>query len=319
MPSGFSFDRKFLDHLTGPGHPEKPERATSIIEHLDRQSWAGELHRIAPLPADERWIESIHSEKYRRHAETACKNGLAYLDSMDVSISESSYDVALLAAGAPLVLADALVAKKIDNGFALVRPPGHHAEYDAALGFCLFNNVAVVARYLQIAHGLEKIAIVDWDVHHGNGTQHSFETDPSILYISTHQYPFYPGTGAFDETGEGRGRGATLNCPMPAGASDKDYESAFRTKVLPALEDFAPECILISAGFDAHSDDPLAQVNLSTDMFAWMTKRLVEIADKTADGRIISLLEGGYNLSRVAECVAVHLEVLLNAANSRLV
>ena len=137
--------------------------------------------------------------------------------------------------------------------------------------------------------------------------------------ISAHQYPFYPGTGAFDETGEGRGRGATLNCPMPAGASDKDYESAFRTKVLPALEDFAPECILISAGFDAHSDDPLAQVNLSTDMFAWMTKRLVEIADKTADGRIISLLEGGYNLSRVAECVAVHLEVLLNAANSRLV
>jgi len=315
MPTGFSYDKRFLDHLTGPGHPECPERASSIISHLEQQNWFSKLQRTAPIAADEKWIESIHSAAYRQRAKAACNNRQPHLDSMDVSISESSYDVALLAAGAALVLADEMIANRISNGFALVRPPGHHAEQDTALGFCLFNNVAVLARYLQISHGLEKIAIVDWDVHHGNGTQHSFETDPSVLYISTHQYPFYPGTGALSETGEGAGRGATLNCPMPAAASDQQYENAFRTKVLPALDKFAPDCVLISAGFDAHRDDPLAEINLSTEMFSWMTQRMLDVAEKSAEGRLISLLEGGYNLSRVAECVATHLDALERASD----
>lgn len=310
MPTGFSFDRRFLDHYTGAGHPERPERVTTIMSHLERLPWFDELVRITPRRADTRLIESVHSPAYRHRARAACDTGLPFLDSMDVAVSKASYDVALLAAGAPLELADALLSGKIQNGFALVRPPGHHAEHDGALGFCLFNNVAILARYLQHEYGLEKIAIVDWDVHHGNGTQHTFESDPSVMYLSTHQYPFYPGTGSSSEQGEGRGKGSVVNCPMPAGSTDTVIENAFIERILPALDKFAPQAVLISAGFDAHAEDPLAEINLTTQAFAWMTQRIVEVADKHADGRIISILEGGYNLSRVGECVAVHLDNL---------
>ena len=310
MPTGFSFDRRFLDHYTGAGHPERPERVTTILSHLERLPWFDELVRIAPRRADTRLIESVHSPAYRHRARAACDTGLPFLDSMDVAISNASSEVALLAAGAPLELADALLSGKIQNGFALVRPPGHHAEHDGALGFCLFNNVAILARYLQHEYGLEKIAIVDWDVHHGNGTQHTFESDPSVMYLSTHQYPFYPGTGSSSEQGEGRGKGSVVNCPMPAGSTDTVIENAFIERILPALDKFAPQAVLISAGFDAHAEDPLAEINLTTQAFAWMTQRIVEVADKHADGRIISILEGGYNLSRVGECVAVHLDNL---------
>jgi acetoin utilization deacetylase AcuC-like enzyme len=310
MPTGFSFDRRFLDHYTGAGHPERPERVTTIMSHLERLPWFDELVRITPRRADTRLIESVHSPAYRHRARAACDTGLPFLDSMDVAVSKASYDVALLAAGAPLELADALLSGKIQNGFALVRPPGHHAEHDGALGFCLFNNVAILARYLQLEYGLEKIAIVDWDVHHGNGTQHTFESDPSVMYLSTHQYPFYPGTGSSSEQGEGRGKGSVVNCPMPAGSTDTVIENAFIERILPALDKFAPQAVLISAGFDAHAEDPLAEINLTTQAFAWMTQRIVEVADKHADGRIISILEGGYNLSRVGECVAVHLDNL---------
>jgi len=310
MRTGFAYDPKFLAHDTGPGHPEQPARASAIMQHLARLDWFGQLVECAPRAADRRWLETVHTNDYIRRAAAACADGLPYLDSMDVAISAQSYDVALLAAGAPLALADALVAGDIDNGFALVRPPGHHAESDTALGFCLFNNVAILARYLQREHGFDKIAIVDWDVHHGNGTQHTFESDPSVLYVSTHQYPYYPGTGAASERGEGAGSGSVVNCPMPAGATDEAYERAFSERIIPALDQFAPEVVLISAGFDAHRDDPLAEINLSTGAFAWMSERLIEIADRHADGRIISLLEGGYNLSRVGECVAAHLDKL---------
>ncbi|MFT4583397.1 MAG: acetoin utilization deacetylase AcuC-like enzyme [Gammaproteobacteria bacterium] len=310
MPTGFAFDQSFLNHNTGPGHPECAERATAIMSHLDQQQWIQDLIRIAPKPADEIWIETVHTGHYRERANAACKSGEPYLDSLDVAISSASYDVALLAAGAPLELADAMISGKINNGFALVRPPGHHAENNTALGFCLFNNVAILARYLQAAYGLEKIAIIDWDVHHGNGTQHTFESDPSVMYVSTHQYPFYPGTGSMSETGEGRGKASTLNCPMVAGATDAHYEAAFNDRILPALDRFGPQAVLISAGFDAHADDPLAGILLSTAMYSWMTLRLIEVADKHAQGRIISVLEGGYNLSRIGECVAAHLHEL---------
>ena len=182
-----------------------------------------------------------------------------------------------------------------------------------ALGFCLFNNVAVAARYLQRQHGLSKVLILDFDVHHGNGTQHTFESDPSVLFVSTHQYPYYPGTGAWSETGTGAGDGATLNCPMPAGATDDDYLAAWREKILPKIDAFAPEMIVVSAGFDAHRDDPLAQINLTTGFYAWMTHRLLELAERHCEGRLVSILEGGYDVTALADCVATHVAVLQGA------
>ena len=182
-----------------------------------------------------------------------------------------------------------------------------------ALGFCLFNNVAILARYLQKHHGLERVLILDWDVHHGNGTQHFFEQDPSVLYISLHQYPYYPGTGSASENGVGRGRGATLNCPMWAGANDTDYEEAFRTRILPKIDQFRPEAIIISAGFDAHMDDPLGGIRLSTDFFGWMSARMLEAANRHAGNRLISVLEGGYNLEMLPRCIGTHLSVISEA------
>lgn len=310
MGTGFSYHSDFLSHNPGAGHPESAERLSSALHYLEKQPWFQDLQPVAPSPAGIQLVETTHSRQYIEHARLACQSGASYLDSMDVGISKDSFDVALLAAGAPLKLADAVINKTIDNGFALIRPPGHHAEADMALGFCLFNNVAILARYLQQEHGIDKVLILDWDVHHGNGTQHTFEEDPSVLYISTHQYPYYPGTGAYTETGIGRGEGATLNCPMPAGSDDRDYEQTFMEKILPKIENFKPEFIIISAGFDAHIDDPLAQINLSTGFFRWMTERMMEMAGKHCQGRIVSVLEGGYNLQMLPLCVAEHLKGL---------
>jgi acetoin utilization deacetylase AcuC-like enzyme len=217
---------------------------------------------------------------------------------------------ARLAAGAGLSLADELMAGTIRNGFALLRPPGHHAEKSQALGFCLFNNIAILARYLQRRHGLEKILILDWDVHHGNGTQHAFEEDPSVFYISLHQFPFYPGTGAGHEKGSGRGKGYTLNCPMPAGAWDGDYRTAFENVILPRAREYRPDAVLISAGFDAHFSDPLAQVQLSTEMYGWMTREIMAVAQEFSGGRVLSLLEGGYDLEYLPRCIEAHVAVL---------
>jgi len=310
MATSFIYDSQFLEHDTGAGHPERPARLTAALAQLHRTPWCGELRTLSAAPADLSWIETVHRLDYIRRAAAACTDGAPFLDTPDVAISTRSFEVARLAVGAAMALADDVIAGHSANGFALVRPPGHHAEREAALGFCLFNNIAVLARYLQRQHGLDKIAILDWDVHHGNGTQHSFEDDPSVLYISLHQYPYYPGTGGPGEIGSGRGRGATLNCPMPAGATDSAYEIAFADQVLPRLALFRPEAILISAGFDAHRDDPLADVQLSTDCYAWMTARVMEIAGQYAGGRVISLLEGGYHLSRTAECIERHVAVL---------
>jgi acetoin utilization deacetylase AcuC-like enzyme len=233
------------------------------------------------------------------------------LDCRDVAISPASFDAAVCAVAATVTLASAIAGNKVSNGFALVRPPGHHAERTNAMGFCLFNNIAITARYLQRHHGVDKIAIVDWDVHHGNGTQHAFYEDPSVLYVSLHQYPYYPGTGSIAETGSGKGAGATLNCPLPANSSDASYQKAFTELVLPRLNSFRPEFVLISAGFDAHRDDPLADMNLTTECFGWMTARLLEGAARFAGGKVLSLLEGGYDVGRLAECVALHIETLI--------
>ena len=310
VTTGFIYDEQFLAHDTGPGHPERPERLTAVMSAIGDAPSLASLHRLNARAAGLDIVENTHSLAYIKRAQQACAGGAPFLDTTDVTISSASCDVAFLAAGAPLVLADAVLADTIDNGFALLRPPGHHAEHAQAMGFCLFNNVAILTRYLQNHHGLDKIAIVDWDVHHGNGTQHSFEAEPSVLYVSTHQYPYYPGTGAASETGVGRGQGATLNCPMSAGATDADYERVFTEQIIPKLDAFGPECVVISAGFDAHRDDPLADIRLSTAFFGWMSERLMEVAEKHARGRLVSVLEGGYNLERLGDCVTAHLQIL---------
>jgi acetoin utilization deacetylase AcuC-like enzyme len=311
MKTGFIHDERFLEHDTGPGHPECAARLSETMKFLQIQAWFNSLISIESTTADLVNILSVHDAAYIKRAEEVCRSGNSYLDSMDVGVCTESYDIALLAAGSAIQLADNVVNESINNAFALLRPPGHHAENAMALGFCLFNNIAILSRYLQNTHGLDKIAIIDWDVHHGNGTQHLFEDDPSVLYISTHQYPFYPGTGSYSETGIGKGSGATLNCPMSAGATDADYELAFTQQILPKIDEFKPEFILISAGFDAHQADPLAEINLSTESFGWMTERIMEKADQYCNNRIISLLEGGYNLNALPKCVGKHLEILI--------
>ncbi len=310
MKTGFIQDARFLEHDTGSEHPECSARLSETLKYLITQDWFNSLIQIDAVKAELDNILTVHDAGYMRRAEEVCRSGNSHLDSMDVSVCSASFDVALLAAGSSIRLADDVINRKVDNAFALLRPPGHHAEKTMAMGFCLFNNIAVLTRYLQNTYGLDKIAIVDWDVHHGNGTQHLFEEDPSVLYISTHQYPFYPGTGHYSETGIGKGNGATLNCPMSIGANDLDYEVVFSQKILPKLDLFKPEIILISAGFDAHQEDPLANINLSTDAFGWMTERIMEKANQHCDNRIISLLEGGYNLDVLPKCIGKHLEIL---------
>ncbi|HKK15602.1 MAG TPA: histone deacetylase [Gammaproteobacteria bacterium] len=311
MTTGLLYDPIYLAHETGPGHPECPERLSVSMRHLHAQPWYDQLVQVPPRVAEEQWLAEVHDREYIKHVRLTCRSGAAYLDSMDVSICSESYDVALQAAGGVMAMADAVMDGRIDNGFGMVRPPGHHAESSKALGFCLFNNIAILARYLQKQHGFKKILILDWDVHHGNGTQHTFEEDPTVLYISTHQYPYYPGTGAAHETGIGKGKGYTLNCPMPAGSDDSDYEKVFQDRIIPAIDNFQPEFVLISAGFDAHKSDPLAQINLSTEFYGWMSDVLLDKAALHANGHLLSVLEGGYNLKKIPECIGLHVSKLL--------
>jgi acetoin utilization deacetylase AcuC-like enzyme len=222
-------------------------------------------------------------------------------------------DAAYLAVGGALAAADAIMQGDIDQAFCAVRPPGHHAEVDRAMGFCFFNTIAIAARYLQQQHGLQKIMIVDWDVHHGNGTQQAFYDDPTVLFFSTHQYPFYPGTGRATETGEGQGKGLTINVPLSGGQGDEEYLEIFQKVLVPAAEKFQPECIMISAGFDAHRDDPLANMALTEQGYADMTNIVSSIAKNFAGGRIVSCLEGGYHLKALAGSVDCHLQVLLDS------
>jgi acetoin utilization deacetylase AcuC-like enzyme len=306
------YNERFLDHNTGPAHPERPDRLRSIVTHLQKAGLWNSVQHLIIDPAPEEWITKVHTTDHLRFVRESCLRGITVLDEGDTHVSKESYDVALLAAGGVIAAVDGIAKGQLHNVFCAVRPPGHHAERNRAMGFCLFNNAAVAARYAQGAHGVGRIAIIDWDVHHGNGTQEIFYEDKSVFYVSTHQYPFYPGTGSRSERGAGEGEGTTLNIPMAAGTGEKEYLAAFREEILPALRHYGPELMILSAGFDAHRDDPLANINLSEASFATLTSLVMESAEQICNGRIVSILEGGYNLTALARSVEAHLRTLMN-------
>ncbi len=310
LRTAYIHDPLFLSHDTGSRHPECSERLTCAHAMLSGQEWFGSLYQRSPRKASPDIVQLVHDPAYVERARQACESGARQIDTPDVSVSAESCEVALNAAGSVLEIADQVMAGRADNGFAMVRPPGHHAEAAEAMGFCLFNNIAIAARYLQNRHGLERILILDWDVHHGNGTQHIFEQDRTVFFISLHQFPHYPGTGSLTETGTGAGQGATLNCPMSPGLGDAHYRQAFREIVLPRAKAFCPDAVLISAGFDAHRADPLGAINLENESYVWMTQMILELADQCCEGRLISVLEGGYDLTALAESVTAHVRVL---------
>lgn len=302
MKTGIVIDERYTAHDTGYGHPERPERIRALLEMI-KERQPGGLVRIDPRPAAPEEIALNHDATLiAQVAATAGRDFFAF--DADTPTSRQSYETALLAAGGLVALVDAIMDGAVQNGFALVRPPGHHAEYGQAMGFCLFNNVAIAARVLRARHGLERVLIMDWDVHHGNGTQHSFYDDPNVLYMSTHQYPFYPGTGAADEVGRGQGTGFTVNIPMRAGSGDGEFVEAFTRVVAPIARQFRPQFVLVSAGFDCHRRDPLGGLTATEEGFALMTRVLLRCAHESADGRLAAVLEGGYDPKAVCDSAA---------------
>ncbi len=325
---GFASSSRFVEHDPSPTHPERPDRIRAIYGALHQ---AGLLTSPNPFddfkmnfglkplaipklleldfkPADLKWIYTVHPEAYVRHVEHISQHG-GVLDQGDTPVEPRSFETAVLAVGAVLRCCDAVMTGEVNRAFAAVRPPGHHAEPHSGMGFCLFNNIAIAARYLERTYALRRIAIIDFDVHHGNGTQAAFEDDPAVLFVSLHQDPrtLYPGSGHAWEVGIDAGRGYTINLPLQPGSDDEDYLRAIDTRVIPKLDDFQPEILLISAGFDAHRDDPLAEMGLTDDGFEAITRRLVTVAEKHCKSRVVSVLEGGYNLLTLGRSVVRHL------------
>jgi len=296
-----------LEHDPGDHHPESPARLRAVLEALDESAFPRLERREAPEAA----IEDLCWVHPRQHVERLLravpKSGHVGIDA-DTIMSPRSGEAALRAAGAVVAAVDSVIAREADNAFCAVRPPGHHAEPERAMGFCLFNNIAVGALHARAAHGLNRIAVIDFDVHHGNGTQAAFETDDRLFYASTHQYPLYPGTGAASETGVGN----VVNVPLRPMSGSSQFRTGMSTRILPALDDFRPELVMISAGFDGHRRDPLAQLMLDEDDYGWITERLIEIACRHAGGRLVSALEGGYDLSALGASVAAHVRVLMS-------
>jgi acetoin utilization deacetylase AcuC-like enzyme len=304
-------DPLYRQHETGPDHPEQPQRFDAVVAALDRGGLTQQLLRIDPRPATEDEIALCHGRGYIETARREILGGAQELSTGDTVVSPRSWDVALNAAGGILNTVDAVMEGAAQNAFCVVRPPGHHARPDQGMGFCIFNNVAIAARYAQQKHGLGKVLIADWDVHHGNGTQDIFYSDGSVFFFSTHQSPWYPFTGASNETGEGRGKDCTLNCPLPAGSGHPEVAGAFREQLRRAADRFRPDLVLVSAGFDSRMADPLGRFTLTDADFAELTAVLLEIAGEHAGGRLVSVLEGGYNLSGLGSAAAAHVKALL--------
>src|SRR5438874_1527641 len=313
MPGGTAVvsDARMLAHDPGRGHPERAERLRVLLDHLED---APGLVRLRPRLATEDELALVHTRAHiERVARTAGRPHVAF--DADTIACADSYEAARLAAGSLLVGCEAILAGEVSNAFALVRPPGHHAERERAMGFCFFNNVAVAAAFLQ-TKGIGRIAIIDWDLHHGNGTQHLFEVDPDVLYVSTHQFPYYPGTGGAEEVGQGAGAGRTLNLPFPAGFGDAEYAEAFREVVLPVCRQFAPEFVLVSAGFDCDHRDPLGAMAVTPAGFTAMAQACTALARETAGGRIAAVLEGGYDLAALVEGVDAVLGAMRGTADA---
>lgn len=312
--TGFLYDERYLLHDTGPHHPEIPGRIQAVYKGIKESGLLSILTLIHASLPDLKWIETVHDRKYIDRFEGACLAGDSIFDSPDNRICPKTFETALLAVGGILDATQLVMNGKIDNVFCAVRPPGHHAESSRASGFCYFNNVAIAARYLQEEWGIKRVGIIDYDVHHGDGTQNIFEEDPSVFYYSIHQHPSfsYPGTGREFERGTGAGFRFTRNSPVLPGQGDSEYKKLMERDLFPAFETFKPEVIVVSVGFDAHIDDSMSDVSLSTEGFSWIIERIVEMADRHSDGRLISILEGGYLLERIPELASNHVEILLN-------
>jgi acetoin utilization deacetylase AcuC-like enzyme len=296
-----------LQHIVPQGHPERPDRLRAIERALEAERFQALARVEAPLAAIET-IALCHPMDYITALRDASPDeGLIQLDG-DTSMSPGTYEAALRAAGGAVLAVDEVLAKKTVNAFVATRPPGHHAETARPMGFCLFDNAAIAARHAQNHHGIARVAIVDFDVHHGNGSQEIFWADKTVMYCSTHQMPLFPGTGAVGESGE---HNTVVNAPLRPGDGAEQFKGAFEDRILPRLNEYRPELVIISAGFDAHYRDPLANINLSEDDFAWATKKLMEVADKHAGGRVVSLLEGGYDLQALGNSVAAHVTALM--------
>lgn len=307
------YDERFLLHCTGPDHPESPRRLEAIYRGIKEAGLLPKLTLIRPVPAKMKWIEAVHSPKHIVRLEEASLLELGEFDHPDNQMCKNTFDTAVLAAGGVLEAVRLVMEGALDNAFCAVRPPGHHAEMNRALGFCFFNNIAIAGRYLQKEWAVKRIGIVDFDAHHGNGTQRVFDDDPTVFYYSIHEHPSFsfPGTGRDFERGSGAGTGFTLNSPVLPGSGDREYRDAISRGLLPAFESFKPEVILVSAGFDAHADDDMSDIRLTAEGFSWITRTIVEMAAKYSGGRLISVLEGGYCVRQLPGLVGNHIKILL--------
>ena len=310
MKTALMADPVFREHLAGREHPERPERFDAVMGGLEKAGLLESLLRIEARAATEDELLLCHTPEYLATARRDVASGRPYLSTGDTSITPNSWDVAVHAAGGVLNAVDAVLAGAAHNAFCAVRPPGHHANALRGMGFCLLNNVALAARHAQRKHGLARVMIVDWDVHHGNGTQDIFYSDPTVFFFSTHQWPLYPGTGRADETGAGPGKGATMNFPFPAGSGRKEILGAVEQALSPAAGHFRPNLVMISAGFDSREGDLLGGFTLTDADFTDLTRAVMAIADRHANARIVSVLEGGYTLAGLASAATAHVAAL---------
>lgn len=309
--TGLLLDGVFREHDTGGGHPESVDRYRAVTVALEKADLVGQTEPIRQQPATDDDVRLCHTRDYLDTVKRDVASGRDDLSTGDTTICPRSLDVALRAVGGVMNAVDAVMTGKLRNAFCAVRPPGHHARPEQGMGFCLFNNIAIGARHAQKKHGADKVLIVDWDVHHGNGTQDVFYEDGSVLFFSTHQSPWYPFTGHAEETGAGKGRHCTMNCPLPSGAGMKEIGGALLDKLLPVAAKFTPDLVMISAGFDSRVGDPLGRFQLTDENFAELTRQLMRFADSYCEGRIVSVLEGGYNLGGLASAVKTHVETLM--------